>query len=122
MSDSPVFTVADYLKQLPDNQRLVLKHLRDLIKKTVPEIDENITFDVPTFQLDGKGVLAFSAEANHCSLHLMSPASMETFRFSLKNWETSKTTVHFTPDNPLPDNLVIRMIKTRITENKSKSR
>ncbi|MCB2199741.1 DUF1801 domain-containing protein [bacterium] len=116
-------TVDEYLATLPGNQRAALQAIREMIHRSAPdEIEEVLSFDVPTFKVDGKGLLALSAQDNKLALHIMSQTVMDSFRFAFKNWEVSKTTLHFKPDNTLPDNLVERLVKARMAENKSKVR
>lgn len=123
MPEKDATTIDEYLAALPDDQSKALQAIRETIHRSAPdEIEEVLSFDVPTFKVGGKGLLAFSAQDNKLAFHIMSQPVMDSFRFAFKNWEISKTTLHFSPANSLPDNLVERLVKARLAEIKSKAR
>ena len=65
--------------------------------------------------------MAFHATENHCSFHLMSPVLLEACKDELKSYDTTKATIHFTADKPLPAELVKKLVLARIEENETRS-
>jgi uncharacterized protein YdhG (YjbR/CyaY superfamily) len=101
---------------LPQEQRVVLEQLRQTIRAIVPDAAETISYGVPTFK-QRKAVVAIGAAKNHCSLFVMSPAVMEAHQEELAGYDTSKGTVRFAPEKPLPAALVTKLVRARIAEN-----
>jgi uncharacterized protein YdhG (YjbR/CyaY superfamily) len=107
-----------YLATLPADQRAALQKLRAQIRSVVPSAEEVISYRIPTFRHHG-GLVAFHAASNHCSLHLMSPAVMEAHRNELRGFNTTKATIHFAPDRPIPAALVRKLVRARVAENEA---
>ena len=108
-------TVDAYLAALSDDQRAALERLRKTIRAAAPEAEECISYQVPAFRLDGKLLVAFGAAANHCAFY---PGTVvEAHKDELKDYETSKGTIRFQADNPLPATLVRKLVKARIAKN-----
>jgi uncharacterized protein YdhG (YjbR/CyaY superfamily) len=113
-------TVDEYLAALPDDQRTALERLRRLILAQAPGAEECISYQLPAFRLDGRMVVWFGAAANHCAFY---PGTVvEAHRGELKNFDFSKGTIRFQPDNPLPATLVRKLVKARIEKNAAKQR
>ena len=106
-------SIDDYLAPLPKAQRLALERLRRTIRATVPRAVECIAYQVPSFRLDGRFLLAFGAAANHCSFYPGAAAIVEN-RAALARFGTSKGTVRFTTERPIPASLVRKLVKSRI--------
>jgi uncharacterized protein YdhG (YjbR/CyaY superfamily) len=119
-SGRPVDTDA-YLAGLPDEQRAALQALRETIRAAAPDAEECISYGVPAFRLEGP-LVGFGAAARHCSLFLMSGSTVEAHREWLAGYDTSKGTIRFRPDQPLPDALVHTLVHARIAENRAKVR
>ena len=85
-----------------------------------PEATEGISYGIPTFNYQGP-LVWFAAFSNHCSL-FPSAAVIEAFKDELKGFSTSKGTIHFPTDKPLPTALVKDLVKARIARNESKKR
>lgn len=112
--------VDEYLAGVPEPARSTLTKVRAAIRSAVPpEATEAISYRIPTFRYKG-ALLAFAAFSNHCSLFPMSLAVMEAFRKELKGYDTSKGTIHFPLDKPLPASLVKKLVKARIAEKERK--
>ena len=110
-------TIDEYLAALSDDKRVALKKLRRTIKAAAPKAQECISYRLPAFRLDGKLLVAFGATANHCAFYPMSSSTVEAHKEELKDYDTSKGTIRFHPDNPLPAALVRKLVKARIAEN-----
>lgn len=114
----PAASVEDFLAAVPEPQRAALVQLRAEIRAAVPEAREVISYGVPTYKLEGS-LVSFGAAKEHCSLYVMSPAFMETIADRLAGYETSKGTVRFQPDRPLPRELVEFIVAGRLAENRA---
>jgi uncharacterized protein YdhG (YjbR/CyaY superfamily) len=109
--------VATFLAKVPEWQRASLEELRATIRAAAPEAVELINYGVPMFRLAGKNLVAFAAAKNHCSFYVQSPAVMEAHAEELRAYDTTKGTIRFTPDKPLPGELVQKLVLARIAEN-----
>jgi len=112
-------TVDEYLERIPEPARTTLKKVRAVIRSVAPpEATESISYGIPTFKY--KGMLAsFAAFSGHCSLFPGAGPTIE-FKNELKNFQTSKGTIRFAPDKPLPTTLLKKLVKSRIAENERK--
>ena len=108
-------TIDEYLAALGDGQRAALEKLRKSIRAAAPAAVECISYQLPAFRLDGKLLVAFGAWANHCAFY--PGAVMEDLGVELKGYETSKGTIRFLANRPLPAALVRKLVKARIARN-----
>ena len=104
-----------YLVALPDDVRASLERVRSIIREIAPECTERVSYRIPIFRLR-KDLVGMSAQKNHCSLHSMSPPLIEAMAEELKDVKISGATVHFTPENPLPKELIERIVRERMKE------
>ena len=104
-----------YLAALADDIRSSLERVRSIIRETAPECTERVSYKIPIFRL-GKDLVGMSAQKNHCSLHSMSPTLMTAMAEELQGVKVSGATIHFTPENPLPKELVERIVRERMKE------
>jgi uncharacterized protein YdhG (YjbR/CyaY superfamily) len=108
--------IDEYLAGVPEPARGTLNKVRASIQSAVPpEATEGISYGMPAFQYKGS-LLAFAAFSNHCSLFPMSLAVMETFKKELKAFDTTRGTIHFPMNKPLPAALVKKLVKARVAE------
>ena len=107
--------VDDYLAGVPEPARSTLNKIRAAIRSAVPaEATETISYRIPAFKY--KGVLVwYAAFSNHCSL-FPTASVVEAFKDELKGFTTSKGTIHFPTDKPLPAALVKKMVKLRVAQ------
>jgi uncharacterized protein YdhG (YjbR/CyaY superfamily) len=105
-------TINEYLAKLSPERRVALNKLRRTIRTAFPRAEECISYGIPAFRLDGRVVAWFAAAAHHLSF--FPGGVLELFEEELKDYQTSKGTVRFQPDRPLPAGLVRRMINARI--------
>ena len=83
-----------------------------------PEATETISYRIPAFKYKGI-VIWFAAFSDHCSL-FPTASIIETFKNELKGYATSKGTIHFPVDQPLPAALVKKIVKARVAQNEKK--
>jgi uncharacterized protein YdhG (YjbR/CyaY superfamily) len=112
-------TVDDYLAGVPEPARTTLNKVRAVIRSAAPpEATESISYGIPTFKY--KGMLAsFAAFSDHCSLFPGAGPTIE-FKNELKSFQTSKGTIRFALNKPLPATLLRKILRARIQENERK--
>jgi uncharacterized protein YdhG (YjbR/CyaY superfamily) len=113
--------IDEYLAAVPEPARSTLNKIRAAIRSAVPpQATEIISYGIPAFKY--KGVLVwFAAFSDHCSL-FPTAAVIEEFESELKGLSTSKGTIQFPTDKPLPATLVRKLVKARIAQIESKKR
>ena len=114
-------TIDEYVAALSDDKRAALEKLRKTIRAAAPKAEECISYQVPAFRQNGM-LVGFGATAKHCAFYLMSSSTVETHKEELKDYDTSKGTIRFQADKPLPAALVRKLVKARIAENVARSR
>ncbi len=113
-------TVDEYLASLDDDKRAALERLRGIIRAAAPRAEECISYQLPAFRLDGRMLVWFGAGTNHCAFY---PGGIvQPYASELKGFETSKGTVRFQPEHPLPATLVRKLVKARIAQNAARRR
>src|SRR5262245_20874023 len=110
-------TIDEYLSVLSDEKRVALEKLRRTIRAVAPKAEECISYQIPAFRQNGM-LVGFGATANHCAFYLMSSKTVEAHKNELRGCHTSKGTIRFQPDQPLPEALVRKLVKARLAENK----
>ena len=114
-------TIDEYLANVNPDHRKVLQKLRQTIQTAAPTAEECISYGIPAFRLNRHLLVFFGAWANHCAFYPGSAAMLKNFQNELRNFRTSKGTIRFSPDKPLPVALVKRLVKTRIVENNDRA-
>ena len=104
-----------YLASLPDDVRSSLERVRAIIREAAPECTERVSYKIPIFRLR-KDLMGMSASKNHCSLHTMSPPLVKAMAEELAGVKVSGATIQFTPENPLPKELIQRIAEERSKE------
>jgi uncharacterized protein YdhG (YjbR/CyaY superfamily) len=106
-----------YLATVPEDMRTALEKLRRTIKAAAPAATERIGYGIPMLYQQGRPLVGFAAAKNHCGFYCTSPALMESMRKELESYDTSKGTIRFPPNKPLPAALIKKIVKARIAEN-----
>ena len=108
-------TIDEYLAPLSTEKRAALEKLRSAIKAAAPNAEECISYQIPGFRLGGRLLVSIGAAANHCAFY---PGAypVEAHKDELKAYDTSKGTIRFQADRPLPATLVRKLVKSRIAE------
>lgn len=112
-------TVDEYLVALREDQRTALEKLRKSIRAAAPRAEECISYQLAAFRLDGRTLVAFGATENHCAFYLMSDKTVAAHEGLLEKYDTSKGTIRFPADKPLPVALVRKLVKARSAENEA---
>jgi uncharacterized protein YdhG (YjbR/CyaY superfamily) len=114
-------SVDEYLAGVPEPARSTLNKIRAAIRSAVPpEATEAISYGMPAFKYKGT-LVWFAAFSNHCSL-FPTPSVIEAFKNELKGFSTSKGTIHFPTDKPLPTALVKKLVRARVAHTSAKER
>jgi uncharacterized protein YdhG (YjbR/CyaY superfamily) len=93
------------------DKRAALETLRKNIKAAAPKAEECISYGVPAFRLNGKFLVAYAAAKSHCAFY---PGAVIEHLKELKDYDTSKGTIRFPADKPLPAALVRKLVMLRI--------
>lgn len=116
---APARDVDEYLAGVPKEARATLEKLRKTIKAAAPMASEVISYQMPMYKHHGM-VIGFAAFKNHCSIFPGS-AVMDAHKEELKRYDTSKGTIRFPADKPLPAALVKKLVKARLEENEARA-
>lgn len=116
MRAEPAKTVDEYISQIQSEEsRKALESLRIIIRSEIPEAQEVISYGIPTFKFYGM-LVSFAAFKNHCSL--FPGHTVAEFEKQLSGYKTSKGTIQFLPEDPLPESLVRAIVRRRSQENR----
>ena len=113
-------TVDEYLAALPDDARTTLEKVRKQIRTAAPMATEGISYQMPMYKHHGM-VVGFAAFKDHCSLFPGSTA-VETFKNELKGYQTSKGTIRFPTNKPMPAALLKKIVKSCVVENEERAK
>jgi uncharacterized protein YdhG (YjbR/CyaY superfamily) len=108
-------SVDEYIAGFPAETQRVLEELRGLIRSAAPTATETISYSIPTFDLGGKHLVHFAGYARHVGFY-PTPGGMEAFDAELRPYRSGKGSVRFPLDQPLPADLVRRMVAFRLQE------
>ena len=108
-------TVDEYIAAFPKNVQEILQEIRQVIRDCAPEAEEEISYQIPAFKLNGI-LVYFAAFKNHIGFYPRASA-IEAFKEKLAAYKISKGTVRFPIDEPIPFDLIKAMVKFRVKEN-----
>ena len=109
-------SVDEYVNQFSDEVKIDLNNIRDLVKKGSPEVIEIISYNMPAYKVYGRILLYFAVQTKHIGFYAM-PSAIVKFKKELTGYETSKGTIRFPLDKPIPYELVKKIVKFRVEEN-----
>ena len=105
-----------YLEGLDAERRSALQRVVDVARRVAPEAEEGMSYGMPALRLMGRPLVGVTAARAHLSLFPFSPAVVEAVSDDLEGYALSKGTIRFTPDHPLPDRVVERVVALRRAE------
>jgi uncharacterized protein YdhG (YjbR/CyaY superfamily) len=114
--------IDEYLAGLDEPQRATLQKLRKTILSIVPDAEECISYGLPAFRWDGKVIAGFAAFKTHLSYLPHSGSVLDKLSDDLGGYRSTKGSLHFPIDKPLPKALVKKLIEHRVSEVRSRSR
>jgi uncharacterized protein YdhG (YjbR/CyaY superfamily) len=109
---TPTKTIDEYLAPLDAAERAALEKLRKDIRAAAPAATECISYGIPAFRLNGKFLVGLGAAGTHLSFY--PGGAVQKFKPQLKGYSTSKGTIRFSSDKPLPATLVRKIVKAQI--------
>ena len=107
--------IDDYIDGFPANVQKILQKIRKTIKKAVPEAKEVSSYQMPAFK-SNRVLVYFAGYQNHVSLY-PAPRGAAAFKEELAEYAGGKGTVRFPFDQPIPYDLITRIVKYRVEEN-----
>ena len=105
-----------YLATLPADQQEALQRLRARIASVVPDAVETISYGMPAFKLDGRFLVSFAGWKAHCSIYPLTDTFRKAHEAELKGYRSTKGSLHFTTDAPLPGSLVEGLVRARLAD------
>jgi uncharacterized protein YdhG (YjbR/CyaY superfamily) len=112
-------TVSEYIESSPPKARKALRQIRSAVKKAVPGITERISYQIPTFDLDGRYLLYMAAFKNHVSIYPATAGMMAKYGAELKRHRSGAGTLRFDLEEPLPLALITKIVKLRAQERRA---
>ncbi|HEX2847893.1 MAG TPA: DUF1801 domain-containing protein [Chitinophagaceae bacterium] len=119
MKTSKPVSIDEYISRFPKHVQTILEEVRTVIKETAPDAEETIKYDMPTFTLNGN-LVYFAAFKNHIGFY-PAPTNDETFSKDLSPYKTGKGSVQFPLDQPMPHQLIRKIVKWQIGRNALKA-
>jgi uncharacterized protein YdhG (YjbR/CyaY superfamily) len=113
-------SIDEYIAGFPPEAQKVLEELRALIKASAPAAIETLSYAIPTFDLNGKHLVHFAGYDRHVGLY-PAPSGLEAFKADLTPYKSGKGSVQFPLDQPLPTDLIRRIVAFRVAENTGKA-
>ena len=118
-SESTFNNIDEYIANFSEDVQEILQELRATIRAAAPEAEEAISYQMPTFKLKGN-LVHFAAYKNHIGFY-PAPRGIEVFKEELSAYKGAKGSVQFPIDQPLPLDLISRIVRFRVTENLEKA-
>ena len=113
-------SIEEYISQFPPEVQEILEKMQQVIKDAAPEAKEKISYQMPTFYLNGK-LIHFAAHKKHIGLY-PTPGAIEAFKEELSAYNSAKGSVQFPLDKPIPYGLIREIVKFRVAENLKKAK
>lgn len=111
-------TIDEYITEFPEDIQEILEKMRKVIHDAAPEAEEAISYGMPTFKLHGN-LVHFAAYKNHIGFY-PTPSGIEAFKEEISEYKSSKGAVQFPLNEPIPYDLVKKMVIFRVKENLQK--
>jgi uncharacterized protein YdhG (YjbR/CyaY superfamily) len=106
----------EYLDGLPPEQKAALARVRAVVEELDPQAEEGVSYGMPAFLYAGRPLLGFRAAKKHLSVFPFSPAAVEAVKDRLEGFDLSKGTIRFTPDRPVPEDVLTDLVRARKEE------
>lgn len=106
----------EYIASQPEGSQKTLQRLRDTIRKAIPNAQEVMSYNMPTYTWQGSSVLQFAAWKGHYSLYGSTGPILQAFADDLRGYKIDKGTIRFPLDEPVPEKLIARIAKYRLQE------
>jgi uncharacterized protein YdhG (YjbR/CyaY superfamily) len=112
-------SIDDYIAAFPAETQRALREMRSIISAAAPGATERISYSMPTFDLNGKHLVHFAGHTNHVGLYPI-PTAVEAFKAELAPFKQGKGSVQFPLREPLPADLIRRIVEFRVRESNAR--
>jgi uncharacterized protein YdhG (YjbR/CyaY superfamily) len=109
-------SIDEYIASFPEEVQKILEELRSTIRAAAPDAKEKISYQIPTFELNGRNLIHFAAWKKHIGMYPI-PSGSEAFEKELSQYADGKGTLKFPLDKPLPLKLICEIVQFRIADN-----
>jgi uncharacterized protein YdhG (YjbR/CyaY superfamily) len=113
--------VDDYINSFPEEVQSKLRQIRTVIRTNAPEAFESLSYGMPAYKENGRVLVYFAGFKNHIGFYA-TPSGHEEFRKELSTYKQGKGSVQFPLDQPIPYDLIGRIVEFRLEENRLKSK
>lgn len=122
MASKAKFTTMDgYIASFPKEVQGILEQIRAIIRNAAPGATEAISYQIPTFKLNGSNLVHFAAWKDHIGFYA-TPSGNVAFKKELARYKVAKGSIQFPLGEPVPYDLVTKMVKFRVQETQVKKR
>lgn len=111
-------TVEEYIARFPEHVQQILVKIRAVVKEAAPAAEERISYNMPAYFLNGR-LIYYDAHKHHVGFYPLTPA-MEEALPELAAYKGTKSSLHFRLDQPIPYDLIARLVRVRVVENTKK--
>ncbi len=108
--------IEKYIQKFPENVQEILRRIRNLIQDNSPNAEEHISYGMPAYKINNKPLVYFAAYKNHIGFYA-TPQGHNKFKTELSNYKQGKGSVQFPLDQPIPYNLIKKIVKFKTAEN-----
>jgi uncharacterized protein YdhG (YjbR/CyaY superfamily) len=109
-------SIEEYMAALSAEQRAVMEQIRDAIRSAAPDASEAFSYRIPTFKQNGRSLVWYAAFKDHYSLYPYTEGLLAALGDELKPHSSGKGTLRFDVNQPIPTDLIQRIVKVRLTE------
>lgn len=113
--DNKPKTIDEYLDKVETQRRAELERIRALVKELVPSAEETISYNMPTLKYKDRALVFFTASKKHMSF-MPSSWAIEELKDKLQDYKTTKHSIQFTLENPLPDALIKELVLNHVRD------
>ena len=107
-----------YLAGVPPEQRALLEDIRAEVRRLVPDAVELISYGMPAFKYRDRWLLGYAAWKRHCSIYAVPDSVLQGFERELEGYDRTKGSLHFTPEQPLPDELLEALVLAEVARSR----
>lgn len=108
-------TIDQYIKTFPKDVQSILQGIRQTVRQAAPEAVETISYQMPTFKLNGRFLVSFAAWKHHVGMYPI-PSGTEAFKKKILEYKGAKSTARFPMEKPVPEGLVTQLVRFRVKE------
>ena len=122
MPRSTFESVSEYIAAQPKPAQRALKQVRDIFRKALPEAEEQISYQIPTYKQDGRPIVYFAGFKSHYSVYPVTEELTAKLGKQIERYKEGRGTLRFPLDEPVPVKLLQRVAKLRVAENEARKK